>query len=72
MESAETELWVEEPDPLLEEVAKVVSEDKPKWEGSVTALAKQIQYSASPIFLAMRLNVCADRLKQNYHIKYER
>ena len=72
MESAETELWEEEPDPLLEEVAKVVSEDKPKWEGSVTALAKQIQYSASPISLAMKLNVCADRLKQDYHIKYER
>ena len=72
MESAETELWEEEPDPLLEEVAKVVSEDNPKWEGSVTALAKQIQYSASPISLAMRLNVCADRLKQDYHIRYER
>ena len=72
MESAETELWEEEPDPLLEEVAKVVSEDNPKWEGSVTALAKQIQYSASPISLAMKLNVCADRLKQDYHIKYER
>jgi RecA-family ATPase len=72
MESAETELWEEEPDPLLEEVAKVVSEDNPKWEGSVTALAKLIQYSASPISLAMKLNVCADRLKQDYHIKYER
>ncbi len=72
MESAETELWEEEPDPLLEEVAKMVTEDNPKWEGSVTALAKQIQYSASPISLAMRLNVCADRLKHDYHIKYER
>lgn len=72
MVSTETELWEEEPDPLLEEVAKVVSEGKPIWEGSVTALAKQIQYSASPISLAMRLNVCADRLKQDYHIRYER
>ena len=72
MESAETELWEEEPDPLLEEVAKVVSEDKPIWEGSVTALAKQIQYCASPISLAMRLNVCADRLKADYNIRYER
>ena len=72
MESAETELWEEEPDPLLEEVAKVVSDDNPKWEGSVTALAKQIQYNASPISLAMKLNVCADRLKQDYHIRYER
>ena len=72
MESAETELWEEEPDPLLEEVAKVVSKDNPKWEGSVTALAKQIQYSASPISLAMRLNVCADQLKTDYHIRYER
>ncbi len=72
LESTETELWEEEPDPLLEEVAKVVSEDNPKWEGSVTALAKQIQYSASPISLAMRLNVCADQLKTDYHIRYER
>ena len=72
MESAETELWEEETDPLLEEVARVVSEDNPKLEGSVTALAKQIQYNASPISLAMKLNVCADRLKQDYHIRYER
>ena len=72
MESAETELWEEEPDPLLEEVAKVVSVDKTKWEGSVTAFAKQMQYSASPISLAMRLNVCADRLKTDYSIRYER
>ena len=53
-------------------MAKAVSEDTPKWEGSVTALAKQIQYSANPNSLAMKLNVCADRLKQDYHIKYER
>ena len=57
---------------MLEEVAKVVSEDTPKWESSVTTLAKLIQYSTSPISLAMRLNVCADRLKQDYHIRYER
>ena len=72
MESAETELWEEEPDPLLEEVAKVVSEDNLKWEGSVTALAKQIQYCSSPISLAMKLNVCADQMKTDYHIRYER
>ena len=72
MENAETELWEEEPDPLLEEVARVISEDKPKWEGSVTALAKQIQYSANPISLAMKLNVCADRLKQDYHSQQPR
>ena len=72
LESTETELWEEEPDPLLEEVSKVIPKDNPKWEGSVTALAKQIQYSASPISLAMRLNVCADQLKTDYHIRYER
>ena len=72
LESAESELWEEEPDPLLEEVAKVVSKDNPVWEGSVTALTKQIQYCANPISLAMKLNVCADQLKTDYHIRYER
>ena len=72
MESAETELWEEESDPLLEEVAKVVSDEQPVWEGTATELAARIKYDSSPISLAMKLNVCADQLKMHYHIRYER
>lgn len=72
MESAETELWEEEPDPLLEEVVALVTEDNSSWEGTATELAEQIHYNSSAISLAMKLNVCADKLKQDYHIRYER
>ena len=72
MESAETEMWEEEVDPLLEQVAAIVSEDSPTWEGTATELAAKLNYTSSPISLAMKLNVCADQLKTDYHIRYER
>ena len=40
---AETELWKEPPEPLLDEIAELVMKDNPYWEGSPTALVALIK-----------------------------
>ena len=36
LQKAETELWKEPPEPLLDEIAELVMKDNPYWEGSPT------------------------------------
>lgn len=67
---AERELWKEPPDPLLEDVAKLLTPKTPQWCGSATKLAAALG-TDTPISLAMRLNVRAGRLLSEYHIRYE-
>ena len=42
LQKAETELWKEPPEPLLDEIAELVMKDNPYWEGSPTALVALI------------------------------
>lgn len=70
LESIETELWKEPADPLLEAVAKVVSEEKPVWEGSPTELTDLIQADIKPNALSMKLNVNSSRLSNEYSVMY--
>ena len=37
---AETELWKQPPNPLLEAINNFLTEDKPEWEGTATELAE--------------------------------
>ena len=37
-QKAETELWKQPPDPLLEAVSRLLSQDAPEWNGSPTEL----------------------------------
>ena len=39
LQKAETELWKEPPEPLLDEIAELVMKDNPYWEGSPTAIS---------------------------------
>ncbi len=71
LERAETELWAEPPDPVLEAVAGLVTADKPCWSGTATELAAALQTDMKPNALAMRLNVRAGKLAETYHIQYE-
>ena len=68
---ADTELRKELPDPLLERVAALVTEDSPTWQGSATELIEQLGLDLKPNALAMRLNVRAAKLKNDYGIRYE-
>ena len=68
---ADTELYKEPPDPLLERVASLVKEEQPTWQGSATELIEELGLDLKPNALAMRLNVRAAKFKNDYGIHYE-
>lgn len=68
----ETELWIQPPDPVLESVAKVVTEEMPYWRGSATDLLELLpEVNMIPNVLSRRLNVNAGRLYEEYGIRYK-
>mgnify|MGYP002795435053 FL=1 len=71
LERTETELRREPPDPVLEAVAALVTEERPEWRGTATDLAAVLGLDMKPNALSMRLNVRAGRLLYEYHIQYE-
>ena len=69
---AETELWKQPPNPLLEAINEFLSEARPEWEGTATELLKQLpdmQLSAN--VLSRRLNVVNSQLLNDYGIFYD-
>lgn len=71
LERAETELWQAPPDPILEKVAAMLSEDCPEWNGSPTELSEALQLDMKPNLLTKHLNVNASRLFNEYQTHYE-
>lgn len=71
LEKAETELWKEPPDPILDAVAALVTAEQPEWSGTPTELVSQLGLGLKPNVLSMRLNVKAGRLLDEYHVRYE-
>lgn len=71
-QGAETELWKLQPDPLLEAVAKVLTPEQPEWSGTPTELLERLSgVSIQANILTRKLNVSADRLYNDYGIRYE-
>lgn len=70
LDHAETELWKPPPEPFLEKIAALLSEDKPTWTGSATELAALLGEEMKPNILTRRLNVKHGRLKSEYGISY--
>ena len=70
LDRAETELWKNPPDPLLDKVAAVITEDNPVWNGSATELAGLLLDEIQPNILTRRLNVKAGELLNEYQIEY--
>ena len=70
-EAAETELWKTPPDPLLEAVAKFVTEDNPVWSGTATELVELLGVELKANALTLKLNLTAGRLLNDYGIVYE-
>lgn len=48
LEKAETELWKDPPDPTLEAVSAVVTEESPEWMGSPTELVEKLGLDIKP------------------------
>lgn len=71
LEDVESNLWQEPPDPLLALLQGIVTAEKPSWSGTATELAAALNLDITPIALAMRLNVRAGKLMNDYHIRYE-
>ena len=67
---ADTELYKELPDPLLEKVAALVTDERPVWQGSATELIAATGCEIQPNALAKRLNVNAAKLLNDYQIRY--
>ncbi len=67
---ADTELYKEPPDPLLERVASLVKEEQPTWQGSATEMIAELGCEIQPNALAKRLNVNAAKLLNDYQIRY--
>ena len=69
---AETEIWKQPPNPLLEAINEFLAEGRPEWEGTATELLKQLpdmQLSAN--VLSRRLNVVNSQLLNDYGIFYD-
>lgn len=71
LERAETELWKAPPEPLLEEIAKVITVDNPEWQGSPTELTSLLGVDMKANVLTLKLNVNAGRLFEEHGIRYE-
>lgn len=71
LEKAETQLWKEPPEPILEAVAKFITADNPQWIGSPTELVERLGIDIQANVLTLRLNVNAGRLLNEYGIRYE-
>ena len=69
-EKAETELWKVPPDPLLEAVAALVTQERPTWSGTATGLVELLGMDMKPNTLSMRLNVNAGRLMDEHNVRY--
>lgn len=70
LDHAETELWESPPDPLLDKIAAVITEDNPEWNGSASELVSLLQEEIQPNILTRRLNVKAGELRNEYQIDY--
>ena len=69
---AETELWKEPINPLLEAVNLLLTKENPEWQGTATELIEKLpnmQIQANVI--TRKLNVLNSRLLQEYGIQYE-
>lgn len=68
---ADRELWKEPPDPLLEAIAKMLTAEKPMWQGSATELITLLGVDIQPNTLTKKLNVKAGKLWNDFNIKYK-
>ena len=69
-EKAETELWKKPPEPLLECIANLVTEENPTWQGTATELIEKLGLDMKPNVVSLKLNVNAGRLMNEYSIRY--
>lgn len=70
LERVENELWKEPAEPLLDEIAKLITKDTPDWIGNATDLSKILKVDIPVNSLTKKLNVNAGKLLNDYGINY--
>ena len=70
LDHVEAEPWVEPTDAVLEAIAALVNKTAPVWNGTATELVATLGLDLKPNALAMRLNIRAGKLEDQYHICY--
>ena len=70
LQRAETELWKEPPEPLLDEIAELILKENSYWEGSATELASLVKVEVQPHVITRKLNVLAGRLYAEHGIYF--
>lgn len=69
---AETELWKEPPDPILDAVASILSAEQNEWSGTATQLLDILpKLDVKPNVLTRKLNIGVEKLIHDYAIRYE-
>ena len=71
----DTELYQEPPDPLLEVLSRLVTEERPSWNGTATELAQCLSemdssQSFSPNWVVRTLNARQEMLLREYSVRY--
>ena len=70
VERVETELWKEPPEPLLEKISEIITEENPEWCGTPTELVEYLHCDIAPSIITRKLNINAGRLLNDYGIRY--
>ena len=71
LESVETELWQEPPDPFLESIAAFLSSAGERWEGTASELCSLLKLDCKPNVLSLRLSIGSVRLLRDYDVHYK-
>ncbi len=70
LESAETELWKDPPEPILEKIAEIVTAENTSWQGTSAELTNMLGIDIQPNKLTRNLNINAGKLLNDYGIEY--
>lgn len=71
LESVETELWQEPPDPFLESIVAFLSSAGERWEGTASELCCLLNLDCKPNVLSLRLSISSVRLLRDHDIHYK-
>lgn len=71
LQSKETELWKEPPEPLLEAISEFITAENTDWAGTATELLEKTNLNIPINSITKRLNVNAGRLFIEYGIIYK-
>ena len=70
LERAETELWKEPPEPLLEKISELVTNSNSLWSGTAADLIAALNLEMKANILTRKLNINSARLFNEYGIGY--